>query len=135
VNSDLRRIIEWSRVSLLRLNPAKSMVLPIFRGHLLAPLPPRFLSDDFIPYVYKAKNLGVTFSYDLSWGDHVITVCRKFYGALAGWLLPLFLFVCDLLLPLLIHFSFTTIVYTCVRCVYRRRLFDHISDVSSLGLL
>jgi hypothetical protein len=42
------------------------------------------LGDDFIPYAFKAKNLGVTFSYDLNWGDHVCTICRKVNGALAG---------------------------------------------------
>jgi hypothetical protein len=60
------------------------MVLPIYRNHLLGPLPALFFGDDFIPYVFKAKNLGVTFSYDLNWGDHVSTICRKVYGALAG---------------------------------------------------
>jgi hypothetical protein len=30
-----------------------------------------------IPYVYKAKKLSVTFNYDLSWDDHVITICYK----------------------------------------------------------
>jgi hypothetical protein len=39
------------------------MVLPIYRNHLLGPLAALFLGDDFIPYVFKAKNLGVTFSY------------------------------------------------------------------------
>jgi hypothetical protein len=30
-----------------------------------------------------AKNLGVTFNYDLSWNVHVSTVCRRVYRALA----------------------------------------------------
>jgi hypothetical protein len=84
VNSDLRKIFEWSCANLLRLNSAKSMVLPIYRGHLLDLFPPLFLGDKFIPYVYKAKNLGITISYDLSWDDHVFTVCRKVYGGLTG---------------------------------------------------
>jgi hypothetical protein len=58
------------------------MVLPVYRNHLLGPLPALFLDDDFIPY--QAKNLGVTFSYDLNWGDHVSTICHTVYGALAG---------------------------------------------------
>jgi hypothetical protein len=77
VKSDLRKIFEWSHANLLKLNPAKSMVLPICRRHLLSPLSALFLDDDFIPYVYKAKNLTVTFSY-----DHVSPICRKVYGAL-----------------------------------------------------
>jgi hypothetical protein len=86
VNSDLRRIFEWSRSNLLRLNPANPWAAdPIFNGHLLGPLSPLFLGDDFIPYLYKAKNLGVPLIYDLSWGDHVSTVCRMVYGAFAGF--------------------------------------------------
>jgi hypothetical protein len=43
----------------------------------MGPLPALFLGVDFIPYVFKAKNLGVTFSYDLNWGDHVSTIGRS----------------------------------------------------------
>jgi hypothetical protein len=50
----------------------------------LGPLPAIILGDDFIPYVYKSKNLGVNLNYDLSWSDHVTTVGRKVYVALAG---------------------------------------------------
>jgi hypothetical protein len=60
------------------------MVPPIHKNHLLGPLLAVFIGDDFIPYFYKAKNLGVTFSYNLTRGDHVSTICRKVYGALAG---------------------------------------------------
>jgi hypothetical protein len=34
--------------------------------------------------LFKVNNLGVTFSYDLNWGDHVSTICRKVYEAFAG---------------------------------------------------
>jgi hypothetical protein len=43
-------------------------------------LPAPFLGDVFIPLVFKAKNLCVTLSYDLNWGDHVSTICCKVYG-------------------------------------------------------
>jgi hypothetical protein len=76
------KVFEWSLANSLNLNPLKSMVLPVYRNHLLGPLPALFLADDFIPYVFQAKILGVTLSYDLNWGDHVIS--RKVYGALAG---------------------------------------------------
>jgi hypothetical protein len=62
VNSDLRKIFEWSHANLLRLNPSKSLVLSMYRGHLLGHLPPVFLVDDIIPNVYKANNNGVTFA-------------------------------------------------------------------------
>jgi hypothetical protein len=69
VNNNLSSVFEWSLANYLKLNPSKSMVLPIHRNHLLGPLPALFLDDDFIPYVFKAKNLGVTFSNYPCWGD------------------------------------------------------------------
>jgi hypothetical protein len=63
VNSDPSKVFEWPLANSLKFNPSKSMVLPIYRNHLLGPLPALFLCNDFIPYVFKAKNLGVTFSY------------------------------------------------------------------------
>jgi hypothetical protein len=35
VNSDLSKVFEWSLANSLKLNPAKSMVLPIYKNHLL----------------------------------------------------------------------------------------------------
>jgi hypothetical protein len=67
VNSDLPKVFEWSLANSLKLNSLKFMVLPIYRNHLFGPLPALFLGDDFIPYVFKAKNLGVTFSYNFNW--------------------------------------------------------------------
>jgi hypothetical protein len=60
------------------------VVLLIYRNYLLGHLSTLFLGDDVIPYVFKAKNLRITVSYDLNWGDHVGTICRKLCGALAG---------------------------------------------------
>jgi hypothetical protein len=52
-NSDMCKIWAlWPRTNLLRLKLAKSMVLPRYRGHLLSHI--------------EAKNLGITFNYDLS---------------------------------------------------------------------
>jgi hypothetical protein len=78
------------------------MVLPIYRNHLLGPLPALFLGDDFISYVFKAKNLGITFSYDRNWGDHVSTICHKEPSlGLGDWQMsPLSPSVFDLLLRL-----------------------------------
>jgi hypothetical protein len=110
-----------------------------------------FLGDDFIPYVFKAKNLGVAFSYDLNWGDHVSTICRKVHGALAGLrrladvtliavrmrlvvaLVITFFIYCDCVYFTLNSYllsKLTVALNACVRYVYRRRLLDHIFDVS-----
>jgi hypothetical protein len=95
VNSDLSKVFEWSLANYLKLNPAKS--IPIYRNHLLGPFPALFLGEDFIPYVFKAKNLGVTFSYSLNWSDHVMRLPL----GLGDWQMsPLSPFVCDLLLHL-----------------------------------
>jgi hypothetical protein len=119
----------------------------IQKSLILGPLPTLFLGDDFISYVLKVKNLGVNHSYVLNWGDHVSKICRKVYGALAELrrladvtpfavrmrLVDFFFIYCDL-----VYFAFdsyslrklTVAFNACVRYVYRRRLFYHISDVS-----
>jgi hypothetical protein len=74
----------------------------------LGPLSQLFLGDDFIPYVSKAKQIGVTFNYDQSSVEHASTVCLKVYGALAG----LFADRMRLIVALVIPFSLTAIVYT-----------------------
>jgi hypothetical protein len=51
VNSDLSKVFGWFLANSLKLNLSKSMVLPIYRNHLLDPLPALFLGDYFIPYV------------------------------------------------------------------------------------
>jgi hypothetical protein len=108
-NSDLSRVFN-------PLNPSKSMVLPIYRNYLLGPLPALFLVDEFIPYVVKAKNLGVTFSYDLNWVSTIMLAQSAVSSmepslGLGDWqrtyLSP---FVCDLLLRLLFLFSFIATV-------------------------
>jgi hypothetical protein len=73
----------------VRLNPAKSAVLQIYRGYWLSPIPILFIGFNSIPYIYHVKNLGVTFNFDLS--------C-KVYCAITG-LRNLALLMCDLLLP------------------------------------
>jgi hypothetical protein len=119
------------------------MVLPISRNYLLGPLAAFFFGDDFIPYVFEAKNLGVTFSYDLDWGDHLNIICRKVYRALAGFrrladVTPFavrmrLVIYCDCAYFALDSYSLrklTVAFNVCVKYVYCRRLFDHIYDVS-----
>jgi hypothetical protein len=108
VNSDLSKVFEWSLANSLKLNPSKSMVLPIYRNHLSGPLPVLFLGDDFIPYVFKAKSLGVIFSYNLNWGDLVSTICRKVYVAPAAhaaldWQMSPLRLVVALVIPFFIY--------------------------------
>jgi hypothetical protein len=65
VNSDLSRVFECSLANSLKLNLSKSMVLLIYRNYMLGPISALFLGVDIIPYVFKANNLAVTFSYDV----------------------------------------------------------------------
>jgi hypothetical protein len=72
VNSDLSRVFECSLANSLRLKNEKKVLM----------INPSKSSAANI-HVFKVRNLGVTFSYDLNLGDHVSTICRKVYGALA----------------------------------------------------
>jgi hypothetical protein len=53
----------------------KSMVL--LMRTFIGSSPALFLCDDFIPYIYKSKNIGVNLNNDQCWSDHVSTVCHN----------------------------------------------------------
>jgi hypothetical protein len=112
VNSDLSRVFEWSLSNSLKLNPSKSMVLPIYRNHLLGPLLALFLDDaDVTPFAGRMR-------------------------LVVAFVIPFFIY-CDCVHFALDSYSLrklTVAFNACVRYVYRKRLFDHISDVSDLIL-
>jgi hypothetical protein len=135
VNSDMRKILE-----------VESCVIEWcygHMGHLLGPIPAHFLGDVVIPCLDKAKNLGVTCNYVPSCGNNVTALCRSLCGLRlakeTGCLLFAvrfvafvisFLIYCDFVYFPLDSFSLRKLTMTFNACVYRRRLFDLISDVS-----
>jgi hypothetical protein len=128
------------------------MVLPIYRNHLLGPLAALFLGNDFIPYVLRQRTWALLLVIILIGVIMLAQSAVKVYGDLAGLrrladvtlfavrmrlvvalVIPFFI-DCDCVYFALDSYSLRklTVAFNayCVRYVYRRRLFDHISDVS-----
>jgi hypothetical protein len=76
--------------------------------------------------VFRQRTWALLLSYNLNWGHHVCTNCRKVYGAFAG-----FRRLADVALYSYSLRELTVAFNACVRYVYCKRLFDHISDVSN----
>lgn len=152
VNSDRVSISEWSVLNKLKLNPTKSQALTISSSAISLTRTPIFLNGEIIPYVLKARNLGIVMNEQLTWDTHVGSLCGRVYGALrklrtANHYLPLFLrrkLTMSLVIP---HFLYGDVVFSncsgdaryklnlcfnaCLRFIHSIRKFDHISHVTN----
>jgi len=67
VNEDLERISQWATRNNLKLNPAKSVCLPIYKSDIhLHSLPSVILNNCIVPYVDSIFNLGVNMNRKLT---------------------------------------------------------------------
>lgn len=82
INSDLQKLLEWSRRNLLMVNPAKTKAMLINRSRFSPRTPDLFLGNEMIEFVEQASNLGMIFTSNLSWDPQVNQQCRKIYYAL-----------------------------------------------------
>lgn len=87
VSTDVNAIHKYSEENCLKLNISKTKILLLgsrrFLSEIdLASLPPISVNDVTIPYVTKARNLGIIFSSDLSWNNHISFVSSKVHGVL-----------------------------------------------------
>lgn len=149
INADLAEIARWSKRNKLTLNPNKSETM-LFSTQTINDRPHILIGQASIPYVPTSKNLGLYFNEDLSWDSHINDICRKvffslnkLYNANACFSTELRRkLVIALIIPIMIYgdvmFSATTAFSfhklercfnACLRFIYKRRKFDHLSDV------
>ena len=83
LDQDFDNVFKWAAANGICLNTNKSKVLIIGKLVLLAnPLPPLVVVDSPIALVKCAQNLGIIFNKQLSWTNHVNTICGKTYAML-----------------------------------------------------
>ena len=83
LNQNLDNIFKWASANCLCLNANKSKAILIGKIGLLPNLLPYLVIGDMpIELVQCAKNLGITLISQLSWTNHVITICGKTYAML-----------------------------------------------------
>lgn len=84
LNKDLSAIYSWAEAFGLMVNPSKSKAIILGSRHKLysidhSNLPSLLYNGIQIPFSSKVTNLGVVFSSDLSWDDHISNISKKIY--------------------------------------------------------
>ena len=77
LNADLAKIHAWAVRWLVSFNPAKSESMILSRKHNKPFHPPLSMNQNLINNVNSHKHLGLTFSQDCSWHDHLELVKTK----------------------------------------------------------
>lgn len=82
LQTDIDTIYRWSQTWLVDFNPSKSESLVISRKRNKPVHPPLLMSGIQIPSVVEHKHLGVIFSNDCTWDEHIATITEKAWSRL-----------------------------------------------------
>lgn len=77
LNSDLDKIHAWSKKWLVTFNPAKTETILFSRKRVKVNHPPLVMNNTTIPSVNSHKHLGLTFTEDTKWKDHISLTLDK----------------------------------------------------------
>ena len=162
VNQDLDHIVTWSKNHGMRINPSKSQAILFASKKILSridseTLPSLLIGTTPISFHNTVKNLGLQLQHNLSWNEHVNTVCRKAYASLFSLrrlqsLLPGPVKLSLSRALVLSHLDYCDVVYSdltedlarrlqsvqnaCIRFIFNLKYFDHLSPYySKLGWL
>lgn len=149
MNSDLQSIYLWATNNKLRLNPLKSVVLPISRFTILhTDIYALCLGTSKLEFVEKVTNLGFVINNKLSCEHHIKYVVNKIYATLRNLrstsdAVPIstkLMLVKQLIVPFINYFivvypkldsqclyTLTIALNNCTRFIYGIRRYDHLS--------
>ena len=148
MNSDLKKVWQWTAGNGLSLNPSKSKCILITRHKLDHICIPRVeINGSFVELVDKVKNLGIVFTQDLSWSAHINSAVGKIYGMLRtlwvtqkhirmllarSFLLPTLFYGCEIYASCesIAKLKLNKLFNTITRYVFCLRKFDHVSNFS-----
>jgi len=78
LQEDIDKVASWSCTNFLALNRDKCKYMVVSRRRTAStPLQPLLLDNHPLDQVKMFKYLGVLMSHDLSWGEHVQSVCSR----------------------------------------------------------
>ena len=77
LQNDVNQIFSWSLTNCLEFNPTKCKQMVFSRKQISIPYLPLQLGDNILERVYTYKYLGVQFTSNLSWSDHIHAKCSK----------------------------------------------------------
>ena len=124
LNADLYTLQIWANQWLLTFNPKKTVSLSVSSNDTSVPLPGLYLNDVKIQEVHHHSHLGLTFSENMSWKDHIdalITKANKRLGTLQYFKYTLSRNVLDYLYKTLVLslFDYGDILYNSCNAVWR----------------
>ena len=92
MNVDLTRIIQWSIINRLTLNPGKSQSIIIYKYSIdTTTFSQIILNDTVIPFANTVRNLGLFINKSLTWDCHIRVICKRVYNILrVFWILSRF---------------------------------------------
>lgn len=151
LNNELKKIEEWAERSQIKINAQKTQVCYFTnkRNFDVSALPNLTFNNSILPYKTSVKNLGLIFSTDLRWREHVNMVSSSVFGILSRlWACTKFLpteirrrLVVSLIVP---RFTYCASIYAgtyrgswdrlnnvfnaCARYIYRKTKREHISE-------
>jgi len=74
LNSDLENMTKWADQWLVKFSPPKTVTLNITKKKKKLCKPPLVMDNSILKEVKSHKHLGITFSNDLSWKEHIETI-------------------------------------------------------------
>jgi len=149
INSDLTLINCWASQNCLLLNSSKSQAIIFGNKINYLDIPPIYIDLKIIPYSHSVRNLGLIMSSDLTWDNHINSICQKMFNTLrlmrskclgtpratrlllVKSLVLSHLFYCDIIFSKLkgsLMAKVTKIFNNCLRYIYDLRLYDHLSQ-------
>ena len=154
LNNDLNKIYKWATANSLTINPVKSKCIVIGKNSNLPIVNPLIvLNNQRIEIVKSAKNLGIILNQNLTWTNHVNSICgrtssmlRSLYNLqyctpikirvllVKSYIMPVLLYGCELfsnadgLCKRKLCVAFNNVV----RYVYGLKRYDHVSQFSKL---
>ena len=76
LTNDLSKILKWGSLNLVNFNPSKTQSCIFSRKHNRSTIPLQ-LSSNTKPPSSSLSMLGVTFSSDLTWHDHISSIAKS----------------------------------------------------------
>ncbi len=77
INNNLSKISKWAKDWLVQINPSKTVVVLFSRKRSPTKLLPIYLGDQLLKSVQSHKHLGLIFSSDLTWTNHIDSLVSK----------------------------------------------------------
>jgi hypothetical protein len=82
LNAALKDLYRWCLINKLTHHPVKSEVMLLGRGTSIGPVPPVYIGNSSLKWVYKTRLLGMLIDDKISWTEHMLELKKNFANKL-----------------------------------------------------